>query len=483
MALANKYRAIYSTSSFRDGFRVKGAQAEQASLLRDVLSLYWHINRDHAALERDALASGRWVAPPQDDAPAPPSDLLPSDYGGDELEEPPAGEPKVWSRRSFAVLPVNSFKRRHVRICNDVFACKLYKALFDMNVKGLEKHAFVSLFNRTSKGRQNVECLRSASEGWSLGRSFVTDGTSMCLLYENAQRGETTAEKRAREDNSIALDQFVAVFIAKDRKLGIDPGRTNIATTCERVAGGRLEFKKLTRDRYYSAGGLDDLRKRRERRHALYADAQAAVSATRRRTANGAEFARYVTAVNANKADLAKAFACRSACSEAFEAYSGRHRALDGFLSGLGTHPEDGTLYIGLGAAKFNSTGRGERAVPTTAVRHRMETAFKARMKVLLVDEYHTTKCSCRAPHEVLGKPTRRLPGGRIITDRDVRFCSSEPTLGSHPCPPPPELTEGLRLPASAEWVDRDGNSAHAMMDLMGLRHDERPPAFQRPRT
>ena len=203
----------------------------------------------------------------------------------------------------------------------------------------------------------------------------------------------------------------------------------------------------------------------------------------RRRTADGAEFAQYVAAVNANLGDLEKAYAGRSACAESFEAYSGRHRALDRFLGGLGTHPEGGTLYVGLGDAKFSSTGKGERAVPTTALRHRMETAFKSRMVVLLVDEYNTTKCSCMAPHGVLGAPRRALPGGRIITDRDVRFCSSEPTLGSHPCPPSGELTEGLRLPAGCEWVDRDGNSAHAMMDLMGLRHSERPAAFQRPRS
>jgi len=53
--------------------------------------------------------------------------------------------------------------------------------------------------------------------------------------------------------------------------------------------------------------------------------------------------------------------------------------------------------------------------------------------KELLVDEYHTTKRSCRAPYEVLGAPRRTLPGGRIITDRDGRLCSSGPTLGSPP--------------------------------------------------
>jgi hypothetical protein len=381
------------------------------------------------------------------------------------------------------LLPVNSFKRRHVRICQDVFATKIYRKLYNMDVQGLEEDAFMSLFRAVGKGRQDARCLRSEKKGWKLGRTFMTDGTSISLLYENRSRGETAAAKRLRTKGMLSKEDLEATFKETDRKIGCDPGRVNILATCERFADGELELKKFTRDDYYSLGSLDDLKERRERRHNLYKTAKAAVSCTRRRTSDGAEFAAYVAAVGTHRADLDKAYAGRSACSEAFEGYRFKNKALDGFLRGLGSHPDDGTLYIGLGAGQFACTGPGERSVPTTAVQHRMKTAFKERMKVLMVDEWMTTQLSCVAPYEKLGVPDRTLPGGGTTKDRDVRFCSSEPLLGSHPCPPLQSLTEGLVLPPGSEWVCRDGNSAYNMMELMGLRHDERPIAFRRPQS
>jgi hypothetical protein len=456
--LATKYRKVYDSTSLHLGFKVPDG-VDQQGKLRDVLMLYWQLNKDHAALERSALATGRWAR--------------------QSLDKKADGI-KVWNRQSFALLPVNSLKRRHVRICQDVFATKIYRKLFNMNVEGLEKEAFVSLFKAGGKRREDVRTLRSLEKGWVMGRSFVTDGTSISMRYTNLSKGETAADKKLREKGILSEDDLVACFKPADRKVGIDPGRVNIMTTCERLESGEIEVKKFTREEYY-AGKQGGLKERRERRHKRYQDAMAAISATRRRTSDGDEFARYVAAVGANKVDLEKAYAGRSACAESFESYSGKHKALDGFLRKLGGHPEGGTLYVGLGAGKFACTGPGEKAVPTTAVQRRMRTAFKERMKVLMVDEWMTTQRSCVYPHDKLGAPDRTLPGGGKIKDRDVRFCSSEAMLGSHPCPPPASLTEGLAKPAGTVWVCRDGNSAHCMMSLMGLPHENRPEAFRRP--
>jgi hypothetical protein len=456
--LATKYRKVYDSTSLHLGFHVPDGVAQQGKL-RDVLMLYWQLNKDHLALERSALATGLWSRRRANDD---------------------TDDVKVWNRQSFALLPVNSLKRRHVRICQDVFATKIYKKLFNMNVEGLEKEAFLTLFKAGGKRREDVRSLRSLDKGWVMGSSFVTDGTSVSVRYANLSKGETTAEKKLREKGLLAEDDLIADFKPADRKVGIDPGRVNIMATCERLETGDIEVKKFTRREYY-AGKLGDLKERRERRHKRYEAAMAAISATRRRTSDGAEFAQYVAAIGANKADLEKAYAGRSACSESFESYSGKHKALDAFLRGLGSHPKDGTLYVGLGAGKFACTGPGEQSVPTTAVQRRMRTAFKERMKVLMVDEWMTTQRSCVYPHDKLGVPDRTLPGGGKTKDRDVRFCSSEFVLGSHPCPPPASLTEGLAKPAGTVWVCRDGNSAHCMMSLMGLRHEDRPEAFRRP--
>ena len=133
-----------------------------------------------------------------------------------------------------------------------------------------------------------------------------------------------------------------------------------------------------------------------------------------------------------------------------------------------------------------SSTVQDPKSDPCRPLQSKSEWSQRSRnkqMKVLMVDEWMTTQLCCVAPYEKLGVPERQLPGGGTTTDRDVRFCSSELLLGSrHPCPPLPSLVEGLELPAGMEWVDRDHNSAHCMMDLMGLSHDKRPTVFQRPR-
>ena len=178
VGLAEKYRAMYVASDLNEGFSVPTAKAKQRPFLRAVLGLYWHINRDHVALEQEALASGRWVvAPPRDaalddfvlddalaanadDALAADADDALADDADDALEDEPApspasSEPKVWSRRSFALLPVNSL-RRHVRIDKDVFARQVYRRLHKMNVVGIEADASsrCSFATRPSRRRQ-----------------------------------------------------------------------------------------------------------------------------------------------------------------------------------------------------------------------------------------------------------------------------------------------------------------------------------------
>jgi hypothetical protein len=260
----------------------------------------------------------------------------------------------------------------------------------------------------------------------------------------------------------------------------VDPGRENIITTYELLADGTHQVKKLTREEYYKVSGLDVIGERSKRRHNLYKDAMSAISATRRRTANGAEFSMYVKAVWTNITALRLAYGCRAACSEAFARYRGKAKVVDRFLAGLGTHPKGGRLYIGYGNAKFDSSGKGERSVPVQAIPRRIKSAHKKNMELLMVDEYMTTQLSAVGPeHARLGVPYRTV-GERSYPDRDVRFCSSESLLGSHPCPPPASLTAGLTKPVGTEWVDRDGNSACCMALLMGLSRAARPPAFQR---
>ena len=464
--LATKYRTMYAELGLDQGFRVPDGK-QQFQKMRSVLELYWNLNRDHVALEAKAVQQG-WTLTA--DAPA-------------DMSEEEQAELKVWSRKCFALLPINSFKRRHVRIDNDVFKAHIAQKV--LQNKDTKKLGAMSLFVQGGRHRMDVRKLRSrrgpeVNGSWELASSFTTDGTSLIVRFENAERGETPEETKARKDG-YRNDDMVQSFGEKDRKVGVDPGRANLMTTCEITSDGRYEIKKLTRDDHYAGCGHDERKSEREARHNRYSEAMGAVSKTRKRTSNAAEFAQYVKAVGMNQADLAKAFGGRSACSEAFRSYQGKNKGLDRFLKDMGTHPAGGKLYVGMGNAKFDSSGPGERSVPTTRIEHRMRTAFKDRMKLLIVDEYNTTKRSCVGPdYNVLGIPYRKNSRDKAYPDRDVRFWSSELALRSHPCPAPANLCAGLTKPAGAEWVCRDGNSAACMVMLMGLSHAERPEAFQR---
>ena len=92
-----------------------------------------------------------------------------------------------------------------------------------------------------------------------------------------------------------------------------------------------------------------------------------------------------------------------------------KHKVLDRFFQ---TFQEGQQVkpVIAYGAAKFAPTGRGERAVPTEAMRKRCANHYK----VVPVDEYRTTKCCHRC-----GSVVQQVYGenGKIL--RGLKRCPS----------------------------------------------------------
>ena len=303
----------------------------------------------------------------------------------------------------------------------------------------------------------------------------MTDGVSISVVFESTVRGMTNDEARQAKRKGVPKEAAVLGFKPEDEKKGVDPGRKNIMTTFEELKDGTSLVKSFTRDAYYRLGGIDQIGATREARAtALASDALAALSNERRRTSDAAEFASYFKACGVHSAELSLAYSCRKAASESFSLHRFKTKALDGFLSRMGSHPVDeggvrkGTLYIGYGNAKFDSSGRRERAVPTSKVELRMDTAFKHRLVRVPTDEYNTTQkcCKCHEQLRVAYRPKIFANGTQgYIVDRDVRFCTSEQCMESHPCPAAPHLLDGLTIPRCKHVaVCRDGNSSCSML-------------------
>jgi hypothetical protein len=498
--LAEKYRKVYSEKGLLDnyGFRIHDIVGDPCKehRVRRVLELYWLINQDLMNMETVALAKG-WNKPSKHDNLG--AGLRSSTlqlFEEPDIERPVADkEAKVWARSTFTFLPVSSLKRRHVRIDNQSFQRALDRVTHSLDATKYESGNFSSIFLEGVPRRQDVRKIKK-SGAWTMGPSFLTDGRSLVVTYLSKTEGAPSKKKAADMDD---VEQWIKIPEGAI-VVGDDPGRKNMHYTCQRVSngtvenddfacervpdgtGGWLQFKVQTRVDHYVE--LDQTKKRAEARHVAEAsEAIAALSATRRRTTNMAEFRQYVGTMARWKNELQEAYGCRAACSEAFTNYRTKTGAMDRFIASF--VEKDAMVFYALGDAKFDCSGRGEKSVPTTSYGKRIDKAFKESIVRLPVDEWNTTKMDSVTMTELA--PAWRMMTDfvgrlRYIKDRDVRFCTSE-LLGSyHPCAAKPSLMEGLLdAPEGYVGVDRDRNSAFAMLKLAGLRNDERPPVYIRP--
>ena len=502
--LAIKYRTAYAEKGLHDehGFRIHDIHSPpvRQERVRRVLELYWMINQDLAALEAVALRSG-WTAPAAHD-----------NLGGTrpskmEMFEDPDGaetvvdeKSRVWSRGAFAFLPISSLKRRHVRIDNASFQRALERGSAVVDDTLHDGVSFASMFVEKGFRRQDIRRIK-AQGSWEMAPSFQTDGRSLVVTYLSKLESGPPKRRAAKKAEAQPIEIPPGAIVVGD-----DPGRKNTSSTCQRVADGEvassayqctrvrdgegwLEFKTLTRGDHYEH--LDPVTRRAEARHALRAsEAIAALSSTRRRTARLSEFRSYVAAMAAGKDQLKAAYGCRAACSEAFSNYRSKTKKQDKFIASfLGDQSygseEKGRVFYARGMGGFDPTGPGERSVPTTSFDRRIDTAFKASMTRVPVDEWNTT-AMCSVTHTELAPAWRPLTTAsgqlRYVKDRDVRFCTSELLGSPHPCAASSTLLEGLlRAPAGAVGVDRDRNAAFAILKLAGLRNEDRPAVYRRP--
>ena len=493
--IAERYWKLYREKGLHDqyGFNVHHLSDEcKKPRVRRILELYWHINRDLEDLEAIALRSGWTHAKSETEDVMRPQQTF--EKPDSECPAEDAVKAKVWSRKTFTFLPISSLKRRHVRIDTMSFNRALIRVKHSLDPKLYDRSSFESIFI-TGYRRQDVRKIKK-SKDWKMGRSFMTDGRSLVMTY--VSKVESVPKQRG-------IPKLVEPIKIPEgaRVVGDDPGRKNIHYTCERVTegvvedakygcdrasdgeGGFLEFKVLTRDDHYR--GLDEVKRRGERRHGAKAsEAIAELSSTRRRTTSSTEFVKYVQSMARWKTELKAAYGCRAACSEAFTNYRTKVGTMDRFIASFGASPEHPLHYaLGDGCGGFASTGPGERAVPTSSYGVRIDKTFKGSIVRLPVDEFNTTKMDSVTMTELAPawrkvEDAERRP--RYIKDRDVRFCTSE-LLGSyHPCAAKPSLMEGLlNVPVGHVGVDRDRNAAFAILNLAGLRNDDRPPVYVRP--
>ena len=489
-ACANKYREIYLLKGLQKlpGFDIHSLPKKlQAERHRRCLELFWQINRDLRAVRDTAIASGRWRLPK--------SEIETSDCNG---SPPPVCDPedptkdceshivKVWKSGEFAPLPIASVGDRFAMLDSDVLRRKVFREAANASESFVAGDVH-SLFKLDGAAR-------SIASGWKRSAMFRTDGTTLQEIWFHPASGDTstpppesvTREKKRKAAPRAAKSGYEPVDIPEDaRCVGDDPGVVNEHFVCEQRSNGRCTFTKL--DRKSREDALRDLKLRREQRVKQHASAALeALSGTRRRTFDSAQFVRYTEVRSIHRKALERAYVCRAARSEAFSSRRILTSRLDGFINRVIDGGEDGR------AARLKGRlywGEGN-ATASAQLSKRLKTAHRQWVQHVWVDEFGTSKFDC-ITHEELAPAYRRGigRGGQAgwIKDRDVRFRTTEFALESrHPCPYPITLllNKGFRDSELQKWVavDRDGNASYAIRKLMGLQEEARPQCYRRVR-
>jgi hypothetical protein len=503
--LIYKYRKLYIAKGLdgKFGFAINDTKkTTRQHKFHRVLEIYWEIENDMDGLALRARTAGWTVNVTEDDHEegldehdidgADEEVMEEADEAGTSKAAPklvPVKKEKIWRRQSRGLLPVNRMQQRYARIDAECWSRHLRQRLIDIGMEIGNDDDLMSMFVEGGTYRMDVRKMRSKRKGYRLGITLCTNGTGLITNYANATKVQSSG--------SLVTDYIPN---ARDRVIGVDPGRVNIMSCCmtlERdvdlprgeVGAGRQasEFMTLTRNQYYEESGINVVAAKTEARKLTHSRvAHEALSQTRKKTVKTAEFREYVRCLGTNKADFDATYNSRNALGDKFSLYEGKLRSKDRFISSFGTHADvagEGRLIVAVGDATFASTGSGERSVPTTALKKRMVTAHRQSFDTVDVGEHNTTQ-GCSECHEITSVCHRlKVVDGveKWVKDRDVRRCNSPQCLESqHPCSAEPRLLIGLREWEAGEAGVIDRNPSLTMARLCGLENHERPAVFQR---
>jgi hypothetical protein len=254
---------------------------------------------------------------------------------------------------------------------------------------------------------------KSLKTGWVGAASVVTDGVSLCVMYEKKITLTTKPpNKDKNKDKNKYLDDLepkddydpiANTIVGNTLVLGVDPGRTQIVTIICIDADGKKHVWKLSRGQYYIEGGIIGENKRQTKR---YKDmrphfARLLLEGGSLRTDNSEDIRKYLVWYKEIQKEWWDVALSRAESRGKMQRYIGKKSVLATFFNKV---KRDATLLLkassdiqrievayGSAVMSMPCTGRGEVAAPVGAAYKACKEAFGAK-NVSQEWEYNTTK-------------------------------------------------------------------------------------------
>jgi hypothetical protein len=290
--------------------------------------------------------------------------------------------------------------------------------------------------------------------GWEFDGSICTDGVSLSMQYSKSVQVcvsdiKKTSNKRTNGDKLVNIAEHYDSKLNTTLPdmgmvvLGVDPGRSNIATVTY-LAEEKNKTWKLTRGAFYHNSGIKKQKRQQDKRFAgmtpLWASLREDGAALN--TSRTADIFAYLSKY-AMFSDKWWALALRRRESrDNFQRYIGKRKVLDSFWARIKRDMmkelPDLKVRVAYGSAiaKMKATGPGEVAVPTGAMFASCKRIFKEQVHV--TDEFKTTLMSWEtgAKKELV----YRIPSVSLTTEGHVRLGDS--FLCHTPYKKPPRVDE-----------------------------------------
>ena len=239
--------------------------------------------------------------------------------------------------------------------------------------------------------------------------TIESDGTSICIHY-----------RRPKIDNDNNKDSYEYIYKEGDRIIGQDPGRVNLFTGVERLNNGTWKKYILTKKCYYEKSGINNCNKKTAKWNLHIKNVLVELSNCNTRSTTN-QFINYINVVNQNYDLLWNFYLNDKWSKQRLKLYSKKQSVYDKFFNTI----KDKTgrrVVIAYGDAGFASSNKNEISAPTS----KLLKETKKHFKVVMVDEYNTTKMHFESGVQLskitkIYKKTYNYKNGKPVLEEKIR--------------------------------------------------------------